>query len=477
MPQTPSDVTTRYYVLDTKTDITYGIKLDAEGNCVAVQPMKTVIRNKDGQDSLVFDPLLQSASMPFGQTITAVELNGHQGKHGQAFTMVWPTEEEFAKGARPLVSKKDLPEDFVKAGIAPPPKGGEPGGSVDDAAIAEAIKNIDHMIGLDNAKREIKQNIALARFDANKRELGIVTNPMSRHMVFTGNPGTGKTTFAREVAKAYHAMGFLEKDTVTEVKREDLVAGYVGQTALKTKEMIDKAKGGVLFIDEAYALSRMSGAPGGSNDFGQEAIDTLVAAMENMRDNLIVIVAGYPEPMKQFIDANPGLKSRFMTYIEFEDYSMDQLGEILDTMVADRGYALDADARELAMKKIEQEKNRANDGGAKKDFGNGRTVRNLVEKAEKELATRLDAAGVFNKDHGGLSDAERKAALTTLTLADIEGVTLDSLTTKDAFTPMDFGGSSSVKRAKAVNDDAKPDAKPEAKPAKQSVSARTAFKP
>lgn len=461
----PSDVTTRYYVLDLKTDITYGIKLDEEGNCVAVQPMKTVIRNKDGQDSLTFDPL-DIGVMPFGQTITAVEMSGHQNKHGQAFTMVWPTEEEYINGAKPVVTAKELPQDFIKAGIAPAPKG-QPSQGVDDEAIAAAIKNIDHMIGLDNAKRDIKQNIAIARFDAAKKELGISVNPISRHMVFTGNPGTGKTTFAREVAKAYHAMGFLENDTVTEVKREDLVAGYVGQTALKTKEAIDKAKGGVLFIDEAYSLSRMSGVPGGSNDFGQEAIDTLVAAMENMRDDLVVIVAGYPEPMKQFIDANPGLKSRFMTYIDFEDYTMPQLGQILDTMMADRGYKLDPDARELAMEKIEQEKARAN-AGSKKDFGNGRTVRNLVEKAEKELAERLDAAGVFNKNHGGLTDDERRVALTTLTKADIAGVSLDSLTLKGrGVATLGFNSK------KTPANDAKP-----AKPAPvQKPTARLAFKP
>src|SRR5690606_26773522 len=142
------------------------------------------------------------------------------------------------------------------------------------------------------SKRDIKQNIAVARFNRMKEELQIKSNPISRHMVFTGNPGTGKTTFAREVAKVYHALGFIDKPEVHEVKREDLVAGFVGQTALKTKEQIDKAKGGILFIDEAYALSREAGPGGDGKDFGREAIDTLVAAMENMRDDLIVIVAG-----------------------------------------------------------------------------------------------------------------------------------------------------------------------------------------
>lgn len=452
------DITTRYYALDLKTGVTYGIKLDAEGNCTAVQAMKTVIRNQQDQDSLTFDPLdVNPNVMPFGQTITAFEVNGN--KLGQAFTMVWPTEQEFAAGKRPLVSKKELPQDLIKAGIAPAPKTGPKTTSIglNETELQEALRPIEHMIGLDNAKRDIKQNIALALFDQNRQELGLSVNPISRHMVFTGNPGTGKTTFAREVAKIYHALGFLEKPEVHEVKREDLVAGYVGQTALKTKEQIDKAKGGVLFIDEAYSLARTG--LGTDNDFGKEAIDTLVAAMENMRDNLVVIVAGYTEPMKKFIDANPGLKSRFMTYIEFEDYTMPQLGQILDTMLQDRGYKLDADARALAMDMLEKEKSRTNAGG-KKDFGNGRTVRNLVEKAEKELAERLNNTGVLAAGHAGLNDEQRRAALTTITLADISGVSLESITSSKIAAP--FGYPAPKKEAAlafngvAANDDAAP---------------------
>jgi AAA+ superfamily predicted ATPase len=427
---------TRYHAIDLKTNITYGFDLDAKGNCVAIQPMRTVIRNKEDEDSVVFDPI--NAPLPFGKTITAVEMNGNFV--GQIFTMVWPTEAAFEKGARPQITKKFLPGDFVRAGIAAPPRP-TPGGPGKpepdmDAALAEAMKTIDSMIGLDSAKRDIKQNIAVARFNKVKEELGIATNPISRHMVFTGNPGTGKTTFAREVAKVYKALGFIKKDTVHEVKREDLVAGYVGQTALKTKEAITKAKGGVLFIDEAYALSRLADSPGGSNDFGREAIDTLVAAMENMRDDLVVIVAGYEEPMKKFIDANEGLKSRFMTYIKFEDYTAMQLGEILDVMIKDRGYTLEPEARAHAMSLLEKEKKRVQP----KDFGNGRVVRNLVEKAEKELAERLEKEGALSTGHGGLTQPELRKALTTLTLADLKGVSLDSLTAPGGSGGFDFGG-------------------------------------
>jgi SpoVK/Ycf46/Vps4 family AAA+-type ATPase len=261
-------------------------------------------------------------------------------------------------------------------------------------------------------------------------------------MVFTGNPGTGKTTFAREVAKVYHALGFIQKPEVHEVKREDLVAGFIGQTALKTKEAIDKAKGGVLFIDEAYALSREAGGSD-SKDFGREAIDTLVAAMENMRDDLIVIVAGYTDPMKNFIDANPGLKSRFMTYIDFQDYGMDDLSKIMDFMLQDRGYVMTPEAKEHAMKLMQDERART-----KNDFGNGRTVRNLVEKSEKELAMRLESESKLSRNHG-LSDEDIKAALTTITLDDVKNVSLQGLSSKTK-VGMTFGESAS----KRSNDNA-----------------------
>ena len=430
-----SNIVTNHYVIDPKTGYSYALKLDSTGKCTNIAALTTSLTRMSGDEITRFSPLDDAyalATNPYGKTISVLEIVGN--KMGQAFTLVWPSEKDFAKGARPIVTKKDLPQDLIKAGIAPPPQSA--GGSVDmDAALAVALKQIDHMIGLDSAKHDIRQNISVARFNQTKLELGLTSNPISRHMVFTGNPGTGKTTFAREVAKVYKALGFIEKDTVLEVKREDLVAGYVGQTALKTKEAIDKAKGGVLFIDEAYALSRSADAPGGSNDFGREAIDTLVAAMENMREDLIVIVAGYQEPMKKFIDANEGLKSRFMTYINFEDYTVPQLGQILDTMVKDRGYTLDADARAYAMTTLEKEKARVKP----KDFGNGRVVRNLVEKAEKELAERLEREGKLSVGNAGLTKPELKTALTTLTLADIKGVSLDSLTSKGEVTTKPFG--------------------------------------
>lgn len=424
----PSKTATKHLIVDLKTGFAYGIKLDSEGNCAGVQHLNSIIETPDGRQVNKFGPSPLQDSIPYGETTYAVELT-QDGAHGEIFTLVWPTKDLADKGALPQVAKKGLPADLVKAGLAPAPKGAAPqkGAGVDnEAALKEALKNIDSMIGLGTAKRDIKQNIAVAQFNQMKEELGLSTKPISRHMVFTGNPGTGKTTFAREVAKVYHALGFIESATVHEVKREDLVAGFIGQTALKTKEAIEKAKGGILFIDEAYALSRDSGPGSDGKDFGREAIDTLVAAMENMREDLIVIVAGYPEPMKRFIDANEGLKSRFMTYISFDDYGLPELGQILDTMLVDRGYTMDADAREHAMKLLENERNRA-----QKDFGNGRTVRNLVEKAEKELAMRLQTENKLSKK-SGLSKEELKKEFTTIKLSDVKAVSLDGLSSKKA---------------------------------------------
>jgi len=450
---------TKHLIIDLKTGYAYGVKLDGEGNCKAVQPLNTAIESLDNRVINKFGPLLNAAdptkanTLPYGKTTYCVEMTA-DGKTGELFTLVWPKKEEADKGVLPIVARKELPENLMEAGIAAIPKALKDvkGGGVDDEeTLKTALKNIDDMIGLDNAKRDIKQNIAVARFNKMKQELGLSTKPISRHMVFTGNPGTGKTTFAREVAKVYHALGFIEKPTVHEVKREDLVAGFVGQTALKTKEQIDKAKGGILFIDEAYALSREAGPGSDSKDFGREAIDTLVAAMENMREDRIVIVAGYTEPMKKFIDANEGLKSRFMTYINFDDYSMPQLGQIMDFMLKERGYTMAPEAKELAMEKLEVEAKRA-----KNSFGNGRTVRNLVEKAEKELAMRLESEGKLSKS-AGIPPEELKLALTTITLADVEKVALQGLTGK-ANNDREIGFEEDLKKpfkksAMSANDD------------------------
>lgn len=445
----PTNELTKYMAMDPTTGFLYGIGLNAAGDCEGVQPLSYVPERFDG--TIVEDvsgrakkigPFSKRSyrpgdEFPYGKTSCLIEVVDGNRVGQKIFTVVWPTKEEMEKGTKPSVSKKDaskeLVADLIRAGIAPAAKSNGKAGVDNEEALAAAQKNIDDMIGLTSAKQEIKNNIALARFNRQKQILNsrlptdkqIAIKPISRHMVFTGNPGTGKTTFAREVAKVYKALGFIQKDTVHEVKREDLVAGYVGQTAIKMKGEIEKAKGGILFIDEAYSLSYSQDAGGGSgNDFGKEAINTLVAAMENMREDLIVIVAGYKDPMKRFIDSNEGLARRFATYISFEDFTPNELGQILDFMVGERGYTLEPEARAHALKLLEVEKART-----KKSFGNGGTVRNLVEKVELILATRMETEDKLG-DKSGLSDEELRQAMTTVTLADMQGVSLNGLATK-----------------------------------------------
>ena len=203
---------------------------------------------------------------------------------------------------------------------------------------------------------------------------------MSYHMVFTGSPGTGKTTVARLIGEIYRELGILSRGTMTETDRSGLVAGYVGQTALKVREVVDRAKGGVLFIDEAYTLCTAQGG----NDFGGEAIDTLVKLMEDYREDLVVIVAGYTREMEQFLKSNTGLISRFNKFIEFLDYGDSELLEILGKMAGKAGFTLDKGAREAVERYLE-----AMDEGRRREFGNARGIRNLFEKMVSAQADRV----------------------------------------------------------------------------------------
>ena len=208
--------------------------------------------------------------------------------------------------------------------------------------------------------------------------------PMSLHLVFMGNPGTGKAAVARLLAKIFHGIGVLPKGQMVEVDRSGLVAGFEGQTALKTQEVIEKARGGVLFIDEAYALVNQD-AP---NDFGGEAIEVLLKGMEDPRDDLIVIAAGYTEPMEQFIHANPGLESRFNKYFFFEDYDGGQLAEIFRSMCQKNGYALSPETDRAAAQAFQLMYE-----GRDENFGNAREVRNIFEQAVARQADRWAALG------------------------------------------------------------------------------------
>ena len=234
-------------------------------------------------------------------------------------------------------------------------------------------ERLDRLVGLEGIKKDIKDTASFALVQKKRRELGLHNVPVSLHLVFTG-----KTTIARMLAAIYKDIGVLSKGHLVEVDRSALVAGYVGQTAIKTQKKIQEAMGGILFIDEAYSLVSSG------NDFGQEAINTILKAMEDYREDLIVIVAGYPDLMENFIESNPGLKSRFNKYINFPDYSTDELVRIFRTFCKEYDYRLDRDAerklKEL-IEKIEEDK--------EDDFANARTIRNLFEKVVTGQARRI----------------------------------------------------------------------------------------
>ncbi len=240
------------------------------------------------------------------------------------------------------------------------------------------MEELEELIGLESIKKDVKELIDLVKAQRLRTEQGMKTVPVSLHLVFSGNPGTGKTTVARILARLYKEIGALSKGQLVEVDRSGLVAGFVGQTALRTQEKIQEAMGGVLFIDEAYTLAKEG------NDFGQEAIDTILKAMEDHRDDLVVIVAGYTDLMEKFINSNPGLKSRFNKYFEFPDYTADELFSIFELQCAKYDYCLDPEARSMVREKIDHME--AEKG---ENFANARDVRNLFEQIITRQATRI----------------------------------------------------------------------------------------
>ena len=269
----------------------------------------------------------------------------------------------------------------------------------------ELMAQLEELVGLEDVKKDIKNLVNLMKVRKLREANDLPVPPMSLHMVFMGNPGTGKTTVARIVSGLYAAIGVLEKGQLVEVDRSGLVAGYVGQTALKTQEAIKKAIGGVLFIDEAYSLSS-----GGENDFGREAIETILKAMEDHRKELIVIVAGYTGPMEKFLSSNPGLESRFNKYFFFPDYNGEQLMAIFRNQCKKNGYTLTEESEKAAVDFFtELYENRSD------NFGNGRDVRNCFEDmvvrqsnrvAQLENPTKEDLMAVLPED---LQDEEEDA--------------------------------------------------------------------
>lgn len=245
--------------------------------------------------------------------------------------------------------------------------------------ITEILGDLNELVGLGSVKRLVYEIKAFIEIQKMRQQEKLVSEPMVLHMIFKGNPGTGKTTVARILGRLFREMSVLSKGHLVEIERADLVGEYIGHTAQKTREQLKKAAGGILFIDEAYSLAR-----GGEKDFGKEAIDVLVKAMEDQKDNLILILAGYKQEMDDFINTNPGLRSRFPIYIDFPDYTIRELLKIADLMLKKRQYALSPGAKDVLKRILE-----LRTGRGYEHYGNARLVRNLIEKAMRRQAVRL----------------------------------------------------------------------------------------
>jgi probable Rubsico expression protein CbbX len=269
-----------------------------------------------------------------------------------------------------------------------------------EAGVADVLDRLDHeLIGLAPVKQRVREIAALLLVDRVRQRLGLATEPPSLHMSFTGNPGTGKTTLALRMAEILHRLGYVRKGHVVAVTRDDLVGQFIGHTAPKTKDVLKRAMGGVLFIDEAYYLYR----PENEKDYGQEAIEILLQVMENQRDDIVVILAGYADRMETFFASNPGMKSRIAHHVDFPDYDDDELQQIAELMLEQWNYRFDAGGHEAFLEYLQRRR-------AQPHFANARSVRNALDRMRLRQALRL-----FN----GGSTPIGLDALQTITEADV----------------------------------------------------------
>ena len=280
-----------------------------------------------------------------------------------------------AKGNLQEIIVADLPELPVRPKEGP----GDDGEIEAPIRIEDVLKELDELVGIEPVKNEIRKLVSFFKMQKQRKAAGLPVSPASYHCVFSGSPGTGKTTVARLMAKVYYALGLLKTSKLVETERSKLVAEYIGQTAVKTNKVVDEALDGVLFIDEAYTLSN-----GGEKDFGHEAVDTLLKRMEDNRDRLVVIIAGYTEEIHKFIDMNPGLQSRFTRYIDFPDYSGDELTEIFCRMATKEQYKLTDEVVGLVHEQMDALVAHKN-----KSFGNARVCRTFYEQVKERQGMRL----------------------------------------------------------------------------------------
>ena len=277
-------------------------------------------------------------------------------------------------------------ESTSNSAAASPPATVDLQAIVRESNVADVLDQLDReLIGLEPVKRRIREIAAYLAVTRARKQLGLESSPPSLHMCFTGNPGTGKTTVALRMAEILHRLGYVRRGHVVSVTRDDLVGQYIGHTAPKTKEALKKAMGGVLFIDEAYYLYR----PENERDYGQEAIEILLQVMENQRDDLVVILAGYKSRMDTFFRSNPGMASRVAHHIDFPDYSQDELLQIAQLLVAQMDYRFDADGLQALREYIEHRVKQPH-------FANARSIRNALDRARLRHASRLFAAADTN---------------------------------------------------------------------------------